>query len=144
MRVTYTRSHIIATWLERTKDRIQWEKTIFFFTTEIWTQDLERRHWTTKPVFTLVIFQIGFHVLPRASQRPGSSYLCLPCRWDYRFKAYLLRWGLANFWPRLVSNYDCPNFCLLSSWDYRGEPPCLAPMRENLMNVYWLKLLNGD
>jgi hypothetical protein len=34
----------------------------------------------------------------------------------------LLVWGLGNFLPRLVSNYDPPNLCLLCNWDYGCEP----------------------
>jgi hypothetical protein len=30
-----------------------------------------------------------------------------------------------NYLPGLASNHDPPDFCLLSSWDYRCEP--LAP-----------------
>jgi hypothetical protein len=31
--------------------------------------------------------------------------------------------GLANYLPRLALNHDPPEFCLLSSLDYRCEPP---------------------
>jgi hypothetical protein len=40
--------------------------------------------------------------------------------------ACLLRWGLANFLPRLDLNLDPPDLYLLNSQDYRCEPPCLA------------------
>jgi hypothetical protein len=30
--------------------------------------------------------------------------------------------GFANYLPRLASNLNPPDLCLLSSWDYRGEP----------------------
>jgi hypothetical protein len=28
-----------------------------------------------------------------------------------------------HYLPGLASNYEPPDFCLLSSWDYRHEPP---------------------
>jgi hypothetical protein len=28
-----------------------------------------------------------------------------------------------NYLPRLASNHDPPDLCLLSSWDCRSEPP---------------------
>jgi hypothetical protein len=33
----------------------------------------------------------------------------------------LLSWGLANVLPRLASNFDHPDLCLLRSWDYRYD-----------------------
>jgi hypothetical protein len=31
-----------------------------------------------------------------------------------------------NYLPRLASNLDPPDLCLLSNWDYRREPPVPA------------------
>jgi hypothetical protein len=39
---------------------------------------------------------------------------------------YWSRWDLTNFFPRLASNHNPPEFHLLSSWDYREETPYLA------------------
>jgi hypothetical protein len=36
--------------------------------------------------------------------------------------------GLANFLPRLASNYDPPNVCCPSNWDYTCESLDLAPV----------------
>jgi hypothetical protein len=45
--------------------------------------------------------------------------------------------GLANYLPRLTSNCNPPDLCLLSSKDYRREP--LAPGPE-IKAKYLLKL----
>jgi hypothetical protein len=38
-------------------------------------------------------------------------------------EGYFLRQGLKNYLPGLALNLDPPDLCLLSSWDYRREPP---------------------
>jgi hypothetical protein len=45
--------------------------------------------------------------------------------------AFLSRWGLMNFLPRLALNCDPPDFCLLSNYGYRREPP-RWPFRQAL------------
>jgi hypothetical protein len=89
--------------------------------------------WATYPAFffSLVIFLIGSCVFSWASFKPQSSYLCLPPSRNYRCvltypSFYGLRWSVVNFLPRLASNYDPLNFHLLTSWDYRHAPLCLA------------------
>jgi hypothetical protein len=42
------------------------------------------------------------------------------------YPIYLLSWAFLTFLPRLASNCDMPNLYLLSIWDYRHEPQCLA------------------
>jgi hypothetical protein len=39
------------------------------------------------------------------------------------YPAYLLGWGLGDFLSGLALSCDPPNLHLLSSWDYRSEPP---------------------
>jgi hypothetical protein len=34
---------------------------------------------------------------------------------------------IENYLPELASNRDPPDFCLLSSWDYRHEPLVPSP-----------------
>jgi hypothetical protein len=59
-----------------------------------------------------------------------SSYLCLLPRKHHRHApphlACLLRWGLANLFPKLALNLDFPNLHLLCSWDYRHASLYLA------------------
>jgi hypothetical protein len=40
------------------------------------------------------------------------------------------RQGLANYLLRLASNCDPPDLCLLSSWDYRHEPPASSQKKK--------------
>jgi hypothetical protein len=91
----------------------------------------------------LAIFQIRFHFFlfsffARDSFGPPSSYLWLLCSWDYRYLplhlALLLRWGVANFLSRLVSNCNLPNIHLPCSCDYRCVAPHLAPNLYTILN----------
>jgi hypothetical protein len=60
----------------------------------------------------------------------SSSRLCLLHIWDHQgilpCLAYLLRWSLTNFLPRLASNCYPSKVCFLSCWDYRYELQHLA------------------
>jgi hypothetical protein len=44
---------------------------------------------------------------------------------------FWLRWGLANFLPRLAWNHSPPELCLLSIWDYRCESAFLVTLHFN-------------
>jgi hypothetical protein len=48
-----------------------------------------------------------------------------PLNQPFFFRWVFSRWGLVNYLPRLASNPNPPDLCLLSSWDYWHEP--LAP-----------------
>jgi hypothetical protein len=53
--------------------------------------------------------------------------------------------SLVNYLPRLASNLDPPNLCLLSSKDYRCEPQCLTVHSLYLLptfsnSVRWVSL----
>jgi hypothetical protein len=45
---------------------------------------------------------------------------------------------LITFLPRLSSNHDPPNLCLLSSWDYRWEPVGPAPLTFVFLWVFFV------
>jgi hypothetical protein len=83
-----------------------------------------------KPCFALVICQIGSRVFAQAGlghDPPNyASHEAGMTGVYHHTKLYWLRWGLTNFLPKLASNLNLPNYCLLSSWDYRHEPLYLA------------------
>jgi hypothetical protein len=41
--------------------------------------------------------------------------------------------GLENFLPRLATNCSPPDFCLLSSWDYRFNHWCMAEIDSYIL-----------
>jgi hypothetical protein len=43
---------------------------------------------------------------------------------------------LANYLPRLASNHEPPDLCLLSSWGYRNESPVPGSIFSFLRNLY--------
>jgi hypothetical protein len=45
------------------------------------------------------------------------------------------KWGLVNYLPWLALNLNLPDLCLLSSWDYRREPPVPRPGEALETNV---------
>jgi hypothetical protein len=53
---------------------------------------------------------------------------------------FLLKWGLTNFLPGLVSNLEPPDLCLLSSWCYISEPLCPAhgTSSQTLTGEWWM------
>jgi hypothetical protein len=73
----------------------------------------------------LLIFSVGSCVFAWAGMDLSLPTYRLQCSWAHR---WLVDWGggLASFLPGLALNCDPPNFYLLSSWDYRCEPPYLA------------------
>jgi hypothetical protein len=53
---------------------------------------------------------------------PTYGLPCLGLRTCITTLFYLLKWCLANFFPKLASNCDPLDLCLLSSRHYRHEP----------------------
>jgi hypothetical protein len=75
-------------------------------------------------LLSLVIFQVKSHIFHGLAWMvillSRITSVGLPC------PAYYLRWGLTDFLPGLALYWNSLNFCLLSNWDYRREPLCLA------------------
>jgi hypothetical protein len=63
--------------------------------------------------FLCVCVVLGFELRPYTLSHSTSPF----------FVKGFLRSGLANYLPGLALNLDPPDLCLLSSWDYRHEPP---------------------
>jgi hypothetical protein len=99
----------------------------------VWTQDLE--HLLLEPhlppFLALGTFQIGSHIyaltILYCHSSVYASYLA-GTTGAHHCTQLFTGWdgGLINFLPRLAENLDPPDLCLLSSWDYRHEPLCLA------------------
>jgi hypothetical protein len=49
-----------------------------------------------------------------------------------------------NYLPRLTSNHDPPDLCLLSDWDYRHEYQCLAPFVHSYPCSMGISTLAGN
>jgi hypothetical protein len=92
----------------------------------IWTQGLtlarevfyHLRHTSNSFCFSYFLHMVLWFCLAWLGIQ--SSYLCFPHNWDDKSSFYWLRWTLQLFLPRLSSNQDPLDFCLQSSWDYRG------------------------
>jgi hypothetical protein len=68
-----------------------------------------------RPDFVLFCLQYwGLNSEPTPWATPSALFLCV---------IGFLKMGLMNYLPRLDSNLDPPDLCLLSSYDYRPEPP---------------------
>jgi hypothetical protein len=63
---------------------------------------------------------------PASDCHPSTYASCIAGITSIYHHAWLggLRWGvgLTNFFPRLTSNYNPPDFWLPSTWDYKCEP----------------------
>jgi hypothetical protein len=78
----------------------------------------------------LVIFQIESCITSHTPHQCLDHNLPICASWvagmtgtSHHTQLFSLRWGFTNFLSLLVWNHDPPNLHLLSSWDYRSEPP---------------------
>jgi hypothetical protein len=86
--------------------------------------------WNTPPTHFCSIFRMGSHFCL------GLDLDCNPpiydSLWNDRYVppclACFLRWGVANFLPRLALNLYSPDLCILNSWDHTSEPPLQTPV----------------
>jgi hypothetical protein len=89
--------------------------------TRSWTQGLvlaRRLSHSTPDLFVLVIFEIRSHFMPMTVwtriflfMLPCTPGMTVPC---HKLNCWL-KWGLANFLPRLTSSLNSFELCLLSN-----------------------------
>jgi hypothetical protein len=138
-------SHLMSVFLGDLKSLAQyvlnmWSKTLFviyFFAVlefELRAQHLLGRHsttWSTPPaLFAPFMSEIGSHFMPGLAWTTVLLFM-LPGllgwqAWPATPSFYLLRWGLVNFSPGLIVNYDPLDCHLSGSEDCTLEPQCLA------------------
>jgi hypothetical protein len=78
-------------------------------------------------LFPLVIFQVVFAFFAWGHSQTDPSAYGLSHSWDHRRQplcpAYSSSWSLVNFLLTLALGGEPPDLHVLSSWDYRCEPP---------------------
>lgn len=86
----------------------------------------------TPTLFSLVILDIGYHIIAQAGLDGDSSiytsHVAGVTGAPHQAQLYWLRWGdcLTNFFPKLALNYYLSHLHLLGSWDDRCGPLSLA------------------
>jgi hypothetical protein len=87
---------------------------LVYVSTRVWIQSLFYFSYFSDTVFCFCPCPASDHNLPTYSSWVAEPQVCIPA-------PGLLRWGLANFLPRMASNHDPPNLYLPSNWDNRSE-----------------------